>query len=131
MLTHTARTEESASESIQRKIDLDKRLAILFWPLLLILVGTLWLFPPERVPSAMWLIGIGVILLSLNAARLANGIPVRVLPTILGALALAAGLADVAGAALALVPLSLIAIGLSVILELFAARKTPSRGGER
>ena len=27
MLTHTARTEESASESIQRKIDLDKRQA--------------------------------------------------------------------------------------------------------
>ena len=47
-----------------------------------------------------------------------------VLPTVLGALALAAGLAEVAGAELALVPLALIAIGMSVILELFATRKT-------
>lgn len=124
MLTHTTQADHPASATDQQKIDLDKRLAILFWPLLLILLGTIWLFPVDRVPVGTLLTGIGLILLGLNAARLFNGIPVRVLPTVLGVVALAAGLAEFAGAELPIVPLSLIAIGASIVLELFHARKT-------
>lgn len=83
----------------------------------------MWLFPEERVPEGTWLIGIGLILLSLNVVRLVNGIPVHVLPSILGALALAAGPAEFAGAELPLIPLTLIAIGTSMILELLPARR--------
>lgn len=124
MLTHTTQAGLPASATDRQKIDLDKRLAILFWPLLLILLGTIWLFPVDRVPVGTLLTGIGLILLGLNAARLFNGIPVRVLPTVLGVVALAAGLAEFAGAELPIVPLSLIAIGASIVLELFHARKT-------
>jgi hypothetical protein len=124
MLTHTSQADQPASAPDRQKIDLDKRLAILFWPLLLILLGTIWLFPVDRVPVGTLLTGIGLILLGLNAARLLNGIAVRVLPTVLGVVALAAGLAEFAGAALPIVPLSLIAIGASIVLELFHARKT-------
>lgn len=124
MLTHTSQADQPASATDRQKIDLDKRLAILFWPLLLILLGTIWLFPVDRVPVGTLLTGIGLILLGLNAARLLKGIPVRVLPTVLGVVALAAGVAEFAGAELPIVPLSLIAIGASIVLELFHARKT-------
>jgi hypothetical protein len=124
MFSRTSQADHPASTSERQKIDLDKRLAILFWPLLLILLGTIWLFPVERVPVGTLLIGIGLILLGLNAARLLNGIPVRVLPTVLGVVALAGGVAEFAGAELPIVPLSLIAIGASIVLELFHARKT-------
>ena len=107
----------------QRKADLDRRLAILFWALLFILVGTLWLFPDQQLPKGTWLVGIGAILLFLNGVRFLNGIPVRVLPTWLGALALAAGVAEYAGLQLPLISLTFIAIGASIIFELLATRK--------
>jgi NADH:ubiquinone oxidoreductase subunit K len=124
MLAHTSRPEHAATSLNSEKLALDKRLATLFWPLLLILIGTIWLIPVGRVPGGTFLIGIGVILLALNLVRVLNGIPLRMLPTLLGVLALAAGLAQIAGAVLPLMPLSLIAIGTSIALELFHSRKT-------
>lgn len=124
MLTHPSLVQHPTSAPDRRKIDLDKRLALLFWPLLLILLGTVWLFPVDRVPVGALLAGIGLILLGLNAARVLNGIAVRVLPTVLGVVALAAGLAEFAGAELPIVPLSLIAIGASIALELLHARRS-------
>ena len=123
MPAQISRTEPAASGQDERRISLDRRLAILFWALLFLLAGAIWLFPEKQVPAGTWLIGIGLILLSLNAVRFLNGIPVRVLPSLLGALALVAGVAEYAGAALPLLPLTLIAIGLSIILELLPARK--------
>lgn len=122
MLAYSSRTHQSPSQLDQRKRSLDKLLATLFWPLLLILIGALWLFPANRVPGGTWLVGIGVILLGLNAARVINGIPARLLPTVLGVVALAGGLAEFVGANLPLVPLSFIAIGTSIALELLHAR---------
>lgn len=46
----------------------------------------------------------------------------RVLATLLGGVALALGLAQLAGANLPLVPLALIVVGASIIFELFPAR---------
>jgi hypothetical protein len=112
-----------ADQAGQRQ-SLDKRLAVLFWALLFILAGALWLFPSSAVPDGTWLVGIGLILLSLNAVRVLNGIPVRVLPSLLGALALVAGLAQYAGMELPVFSLTLIAIGASIILELVSARRT-------
>ena len=123
MRTQLSTTQLAASTDARRTSSLDRRLAILFWALLFILAGTLWLFPPERVPQGTWLVGIGLLLLSLSGVRLLNGIPARVLPTLLGALALAAGLAEYVGAELPLVPLALIAIGTSILLELLRARR--------
>ena len=123
MLAYSSRTQQSPARLDQRKRSLDKRLATLFWPLLLILIGALWLFPANRVPGGTWLVGIGLILLGLNLARVVNGIPARLMPTVLGVVALAAGLAQFAGAELPLVPLSFIAIGTSIALELLHARK--------
>ena len=123
MSTMTSQTQPAGWGQNAEKVSLDKRLAVVFWPLMCILAGVLWLLPKERVPDGTWLVGIGLILLGLNAVRFLKGIPVRLLPTILGALALGAGLAEFAGVNLPLVPLTLIAIGASVILELLPSRR--------
>lgn len=123
MLTNTSQSQRTIPKLTHQQRSLDRRLAMVFWALLLILVGTIWLFPLGRLPDGTLLVGIGVILLGLNGLRVINGIPIRVLPTILGLLALAAGLAQGVGAELPLVPLSLIAIGASILLELFPARR--------
>jgi hypothetical protein len=107
------------SEQDARRASLDRRLAILFWGLLFVVAGAIWLFPAERVPDGTWLIAIGLILLFLNGVRRLNHLPVRLLPTLLGVLALGAGLAELAGARLPLVALTLIMIGASIIVELF------------
>lgn len=119
-----ASSTPSASGWDQRRLDLDKRLSVLFWALLFILTGTIWLFPQDQVPHGTWLTALGLILLVLNATRYLNRIPIRVLPTILGAVALAAGLAQLAGAEMPIISLTLIAIGMSIVFELVAARKT-------
>lgn len=119
----TLQTPTSGWLQDPRKVLLEKRLVGLFWGLMFILAGVIWLFPDERIPDGTWLIGIGVILLSLNAVRLVYGIPVRVLPSILGVLALGAGLAKYVGIDLPLVALTIIAIGASIVLEVLAARK--------
>lgn len=124
MPSHVSQMPSASSDQNPRKEDLDKRLAILFWALLFILSGSIWLFPEGRVPDGTWLIGIGLILLSLNAVRMLNRVPVRVLPSVLGALALATGLAEYGGLQLPVFSLTLIAIGASIILELLAARRT-------
>ena len=123
MLTNTAPARHATSSPSAQQASLDKRLAMSFWPLLLILIGTVWLFPARWMAGATLLIGIGVILLGLNVVRMANGIPIRRLPTLFGALAVAGGVAEIAGTSLPLVPLSLIAIGASVGLELFPQRR--------
>lgn len=123
MITQMSRTQPNVSGGGEHKASLEKRLAGLFWALLFILAGTIWLFPEDQVPRGTWLFAIGAILLSLNTIRFLNGIPVRVLPSILGGLALAAGLAQYAGVGLPLISLTFIAIGASIILELLPARK--------
>ena len=116
-------THPSSWREDPRKVDLDKHLAAYFWASMFILAGVIWLFPDERIPDGTWLVGIGLILLALNAVRLMRGIPIRMLPTILGALALAAGLAAYAGAELPLVALTMLAIGASIIIELMPSRQ--------
>ncbi len=106
----------------QQKLSLDRRLAISFWGLLFIFTGALWLFPQGQVPEGSWLVGVGLIMLALNFTRYLRGIPVRVLVTLLGGLALALGLAQFAGADLPPAPLALIVIGASIIFELFPAK---------
>lgn len=108
----------------EQKASLDKRLSGLFWAFLFILTGTIWLFPEDRVPNGTWLSALGLILLGLNAVRYFNGIPVRVLPTILGALAMVIGLAEFAGMNLPVISLTFIAIGVSIVFDLLSPRRT-------
>ena len=97
---------------------LDKRLESIGWGLFLIMLGGIWLVPKERIPEETWLIGVGIILLGLNAARYFNGIKMSNFTIGLGILALLIGIASFAGVDLPLLPIILILIGANIIFKI-------------
>jgi len=60
------------------------------FPLCQFLSG-LWLLPDETIPEGTWLIGVGVIMLGLNAARYMYGIKMSGFTVVLGIIALSIG----------------------------------------
>jgi len=103
------------------------------WGLLFMLWGVTVLF--DFVPVGVGILGTGLILLGLNAARSLRGIPTRGGTTILGILALVWGGLDLAGAILRLpyelpaFAILLIVLGLVLLAsELFRIRKTGFAG---
>jgi len=73
------------------KAALNKTLETAAWGAFLILLGASWLVPASQVKDGWWSIGLGVIWLGLNFARLRNGLRMSVFTTFLGVLAIAAG----------------------------------------
>ena len=71
---------------------LNRRLEVIAWGAFFVWWGLTELFP--SLPKDIGAIGIGVILLGLNAARSANGIPTSGFTTTLGILALVLGVLD-------------------------------------
>jgi len=96
---------------------LNKRLETLGWGLFLIMLGCAGLVPDNLVPQGVWPIGVGVILLGLNAARYANGIRMSGFTVVLGLLAVLTGIAELFGADLPIFAILLIIIGASMILR--------------
>jgi hypothetical protein len=70
---------------------LNKRLEAMGWGLFLIMLGGFALVPNEMVPKGLWSIGIGVIMLGLNAARYLLHIKMSGFTTVLGIIALISG----------------------------------------
>lgn len=105
---------ESGTHTQQRA--LNKRLEALGWGLFFVMIGGLWLVPGELVREGTWLIGVGVIMLGLNAARYLNKIKMSWFTIALGVLALAAGLGDYVGVELPLFPILLVLVGASIIV---------------
>lgn len=99
------------------KAALNKSLETAFWGLFLIMLGGQWLLRDVNLPNGMWDVGVGLILLGLNAARHYNGLRMSGFTTFLGLLALIGGLAqmifkfDLGGALL------LIILGAYLILK--------------
>jgi len=76
------------------KAALNKRLETVFWGLFLIMLGGQWLLRDVNIPNGSWDVGVGLILLGLNAARYFNGLRMSGFTTFLGILALVGGLAQ-------------------------------------
>lgn len=77
------------------KAALNKRLETVFWGLFLIMLGGQWiLFNNGSIPSGTWDVGVGLLLLGLNATRYFNGLHMSGFTTFLGILALGGGLAQ-------------------------------------
>ncbi len=104
--------------------DLDDQLERVSWALFLIMIGGLALVP--GVPGGTWLIGTGLIMLGLNAARQMNGIRMSTFTIVLGILALLLGIAQVLGTDLPLFPVLLILIGASLLWRAFVGRQPAS-----
>jgi hypothetical protein len=96
---------------------LDRRLEATAWGLFFIMLGGILVLPSSVLPQGTWLIGAGLIMLGLNAARVYSGIRTSPFSIGLGIAAVVAGLADFAGLGLPILPLILVLIGVEIIFK--------------
>jgi hypothetical protein len=74
----TVNDSQSGNDQETRKRSLNKQLEAVGWGLFLIMIGGLWLVPDEMVREGTWLIGAGLIMLGLNAARYYTGVKMSI-----------------------------------------------------
>ena len=102
-----------------------KRLDEIALALALIMTGALWLAPKAIFPEGTWLVGVGLILLGLNAARRIGGVKTSGFGIIVGLIASAAGVGRIIGQDLPLVPVLLIILGLGLVIRAASGRARP------
>lgn len=90
------KTEEEQLEAEEKKA-LNGRLEAMGWGLFLIMLGGFALIPDDQIPRGVWSIGVGLIMLGLNAARYYYGLKLSGFTTFLGLLALLGGIAQLLG----------------------------------
>ncbi len=76
------------------KAAFNKRLETVFWGLFLIMLGGWAFLPKGNLPNGLWSIGVGLLLLGLNAARYLNHLRMSGFTTILGILSLVGGFGE-------------------------------------
>ena len=103
-----------------------KRLDEIAWALVLVMTGALWLAPKGMFPEGTWLLGVGLIVLGLNAARRLRGLKASGFGIIVGLGALAAGAGRILGQDLPLVPILLIGLGLGLVVRSALAKDRPA-----
>ena len=89
--------EQTQTSSKPDKAQLNKRLETTAWGLFLIMLGGFMYVPETTISKGIWSIGVGLIMLGLNAVRYANKIKMSGFTTVLGILSLAVGLLQVLG----------------------------------
>ena len=94
----------AATPAVQREIVIDpekarlnKRLETIGWGCFLIMLGGFLLVPHDVIASGFWSIGVGVIMLGLNAARYSTGIKMSGFTTFLGVISLVGGALQLMG----------------------------------
>jgi hypothetical protein len=89
--------ENTTTTTGDEKRALNKRLETTAWGLFLIMIGGFALIPDDTIPKGIWSIGVGVIMLGLNAARYYFKIKMSGFTTFLGILSLINGAAELMG----------------------------------
>jgi len=94
-----AATEVQQPEAVQdpEKAVLNKRLETMGWGCFLVLLGGFMFVPEEIVKGGWWSIGVGLIMLGLNAARYFNGLRMSGFTTFLGIISVIGGVLDLVG----------------------------------
>lgn len=95
-----------------------RRLDAAGWGLLLVITGVALLLPDQHLAEIFWLIGVGIVLLAANLVRHLNGMAMSTTNFVLGAVALAGGVAAIFGIDLPLLPIVLILFGASLLIGL-------------
>lgn len=95
----------------------NERLEQIAWALFLILLGVLSLAPDRFIPDGSWGIGVGLIMLGLNAARYYFGIALSSFTLIVGSLFFLSGIGDLFGFDFPFFPIILIGAGLYMIVR--------------
>jgi hypothetical protein len=92
-----AETDAQPAVTDPEKAALNKRLETMAWGCFLILLGGFMFVPDEIIRGGWWSIGIGLILLGLNAARYFYRLKMSGFTTFLGVLSLIGGTVEVIG----------------------------------
>lgn len=104
ILLATSGRAEEAKEEVKQEITVDpdkatlnKRLESVAWGCFLIMLGGFMFVPEEIIKGGWWSIGVGLIMLGLNAARYFNGIRMSGFTTFLGIISVIGGVLDLVG----------------------------------
>jgi hypothetical protein len=90
--------EELAKANVDpQKAALNKRLETMAWGAFLVMLGGFMFVPQEIISGGWWPIGVGLIMLGLNAARYLNGLRMSGFTTFLGILSVFGGMLDLVG----------------------------------
>jgi hypothetical protein len=88
---------QSSTAPSSDKTALNKRLETMAWGLFLIMLGGFMFVPKNFAPDGLWSIGLGLIMLGLNAARYFNQIRMSGFTTILGLVSILGGVVQLLG----------------------------------
>lgn len=99
------------------KAALNRRLENAGWGSFLVMVGGFIIIPQSQVPQGLWSIGVGVIMLGLNAARYFYGIRMSGFTAFLGFLSVMGGISESVGLTSLQGALLLIILGASLVLK--------------
>lgn len=105
------------------QIALNKRLESIAWGCFLVMLGGSFIIPDNIAPNGLWTVGVGLIMLALNAARYYFGIRMSGFTTVLGILAVATGIAELLGFDLLGGALLLIILGIYLLLKPYFDRR--------
>lgn len=106
----------------------NKRLETICWGIFLVMAGILAIGPQTMAKESIGSIGVGLILLGLNAARSYFKIKTSTGTIILGLIALASGVGDLLGVELPVLEILLIAIGIHMIYKVFVRERNKEPG---
>lgn len=113
----------STAQTAEDKRALNKRLETIGWGLFLVMLGALAIGPKTVVKDSLGSIGVGLILLGLNAARYYFKIKTSTGTIIFGIIALASGLGDWLGIDLPVIEILLIAAGINIIYKVIMGQR--------
>ncbi|MGD8245615.1 MAG: hypothetical protein PVI63_10530 [Anaerolineae bacterium] len=114
-----AEAAEAADEPIidDEKAAFNKRLETIAWGCFLVMLGGFAFIPEQIIAGGSWSIGVGVIMLGLNAARYAYGLKMSGFTTFLGVVSLISGVLEVVGLNTIGGPIFLIVLGLYLVVK--------------
>jgi hypothetical protein len=99
------------------RTELNNRFQTRAWALFLIMTGLFWFIVNLTQIDGMWLMSTGLILLGLNVARALNDIETSGFTVVIGLLALSAGLGDLMGVGLPLIPMLMVGFGILIVIR--------------
>jgi hypothetical protein len=123
LLATSFRGEEAKEETSEvvnidpEKAALNKRLETIAWGCFLVLLGGFMFVPGEIIKGGWWSIGVGLVMLGLNAARYFNGLRMSGFTTVLGILSVIGGILDLVGVEGVSAAVLLIVLGAYLILK--------------
>jgi hypothetical protein len=114
-----SKAEAEKEEIVQdpEKAAINKRLEKIGWGFFLVMLGGFILVPADLVSKGLWSIGVGLIMLGLNAARYFYGIRMSGFTTFLGIVSVISGILQVAGMDTLGGAIFLIVLGAYVLLK--------------